>query len=334
MQKYQDILRDLQNKQYHPVYFLYGAESHYIDKISNYITNNVLSESERGFNQTISYGKDTDAANLISTAKRFPMMAPYQVVIVKEAQQLKKIDELSSYVENPAKSTILVLCYQKEKLDKRTKFALALKKNAVILESKRLYDNKIPEWIKNHVKRSGYDIAPKACMLLSEYLGNDLNKIENELSKLILNIKQGEIIDESLIDKYIGISKDFNIFELNAAIGNRNSTRAYKIINYFSNNTKANPIVVTIGSLFTHFSRLFIYHKLKDKSKNSVASALGINPFFVSEYQSTANKFNYLQTIESISLIREYDLKSKGVNNASAAEGELLKELTFKILHC
>ncbi|MCD4744842.1 MAG: DNA polymerase III subunit delta [Bacteroidales bacterium] len=330
---FNQVITDLKNKIYYPVYFLSGEESFFIDEISNFIENNVLSESEKEFNQTVLYGRETNVPMIISYAKRFPMMSNYQVIIVKEAQDIQKIEELLSYIQNPLKSTLLVIIYKYKKIDKRKTFAKTIVKNGVLFESSKLYDNQIPDWINNYLKQKGYTISIKASTLLSEFLGTDLNKIVNEITKLIINIPENSEITDVLIEQNIGISKDFNIFELQKAIGKKNIFKANQICNYFVANPKDNPLVKTISILYIFFSKLLIYHQLMDKSRNNVASALSIKPFFVYDYQIAAKNFSFENVSNIISCLREYDMKTKGVGNISTKEGELLKELLFKILH-
>ena len=331
--KFNEILANLRKKVYQPVYFLMGDETYFIDEICDYIANNVLNESEKEFNQTVLYGKDTDVATIISESKRFPLMGEHSVVIVKEAQNIRKIEDLEVYLEQPQLSTILVICYKYKTLDKRKKFAKELAKKAVLFESKKLYDNQIPDWIQNYLSKHNYSIHPKAAFLLSEYLGADLGKITNELDKLMLIIEKGQEITSDIIERNIGISKDFNNFELNNAMARKDVLRANLISNYFAANPKDNPFVVTISVLFGFFHKTLIYHTLKDKSKNTVASALKINPFFVKDYELAARNYSKSKLLKIISLLREYDLKSKGVNNSSITDGELIKELVYKILH-
>ena len=330
---FEQILNDLKNKIYYPVYFLAGEESYYIDEISDYIEDNVLTDIEKEFNQTVIYGRETDVLSIISNAKRYPMMANYQVVIVKEAQNVLKIEELLSYIENPLDSTLLVINYKYKKVDKRKSFFKQVDKKGVLFESKKLYDNQIAGWINSYVRERGYDITPKASAMLTEFLGTDLSKVVNEITKLILNVPEKATINDELVERNIGISKDFNIFELQNAIGTRNILKANQIANYFAANPKENPLVKTTTILFGFFSKLMIYHQLKDKSRNSVASALSINPFFVKDYQVATKNYSLQKLSGIISLLKEYDLKSKGVNNISTTDGELLKELLFKILH-
>jgi len=330
---FDQIIDKLKNKIYYPVYFLAGEEAYYIDEISDYIEKNVLTDTEKEFNQTIIYGRDTSVPAIISAAKRYPMMANYQVVIIKEAQDVQKIEELDHYVENPLQSTLLVINYKYKKIDKRKTFSKLVEKKGVLFESKKLYDNQVPEWINNFAGQRGYRITPKATAMLSEYLGTDLSKIVNEISKLILNIPANAEINESLVEQNIGISKDFNIFELQNAIGTRNIVKANQIANYFAASPKENPLVKTILMLFSYFTKLLIYHQLTDKSRNNVASALSVSPLFVRDYEIAGRNYNQKKLAAIISLLHEYDLKSKGVNNVSTAEGELLRELLFKILH-
>lgn len=344
MSDFTQILSDLKKKVYHPVYFLMGEETYFIDAISDYIENNVLNETEREFDQTVIYGRDTDLGTILGTAKRFPMMSSYQVVIVKEAQNIRefgakeKTDKddkppFQAYIENPQKSTILVICYKYKSLDKRTSLAKSIAKHAVLFESKKLYENQVPDWIIGYLKNKGHAISPKAAVLLTEYLGNDLSKIANELDKLMINIPKGAEVTEQHIQDNIGISKDYNIFELQTALGKRDVLKANRIIKYFASNPKDNPLVVTLSSLYNYFSKLLIYHFTPDKSKSGIASALGVHPFFVGDYEKAAKNFPPQKLRAIVAYLRDYDLKSKGIDSGSVPEGELLKELVFKILH-
>jgi DNA polymerase III subunit delta len=332
---FETILNDLHNKIYYPVYFLYGEEAYFIDEISDYIEKNVLSESEKEFNQTIIFGKDTNVPTLISYARRFPMMANYQVIIVREAQDIDKIEDLIPYVEKPVKSTLLVFCYKYEKIDGRKSFYKTIQKTGVLFESPRIYDDRIPEWIHQYVKKMNYTITPKACTLLAEFLGNDLSKIVNEIGKLIINIPAGGEITEEYIERNIGISKDFNVFELQKALGRKDVYKANQIIRYFASNPRENPLVKVIPILYSFFSKTLIFHHLADKSRNNAAASLSVNPFFLTDYQVTAKNYSVGKLVSIISVLREYDLKAKGVDNNSTnvPDGELMKELVFKILH-
>jgi DNA polymerase III subunit delta len=330
---FENLMSDLKHQIYHPLYLLHGEESYFIDVVSDFIEKNILNDQEKEFNQTIVYGKDSNVFTLMSYAKRFPMMANYQVLIVKEAQDLDKIEEFLPYAESPLTSTILVLCYKYSKFDKRRALFKAIEKKGISFESAKFYDNKIPEWINDYLHHRNYSITPKAAALLTEFLGADLAKIVNEIQKLLINVPAGEEINEEYVEKNIGISKDFNVFELQKALAKKDVVKANQIIHYFAANLRENPLVKVIPILYSFFSKILLYHYLPDKSKNSVAAALSVNPFFVADYQLAAKSYPVSKTISVISNLREYDLKSKGVDNGSAGDGELMKELIFKILH-
>lgn len=331
---YEDIISDLKNRIFKPVYFLAGEESYYIDLITEYIQEKVLPESEKAFNQIILYGDDTNIASIIDTARRFPMMSSHQVLIIKEAQSLKKLDDLIIYLEKPLLSTILVFNYKYKTIDKRTRLYKTLENNGIYFESARVRDYLIPAWIERYLMLKGIKTDPSAGAMLTEYLGTDLHKIVNELDKLIITLPAGKpFITTALIEKNIGISKDYNNFELQKAIGEKNILKANIIIHYFANNPKDNPITLSIASLFGFFSKLLTFHYLTDKSKNNVAAVLKVNPFFVKEYENSASKYDASKTMQIISFLRIYDLKSKGFGDPGTEPGDLLKELVYKILH-
>jgi DNA polymerase III subunit delta len=331
---FEEILSQLKNKVYQPIYFLMGEEPYFIDIISDYIADNVLDESEKSFNQTTFYGKDSDINTIINTARRFPMMASYQVVVVKEAQLLKDLDNLIYYIEKPLSSTILVISYKYGMLDKRKKLYTSLTKNALVFESPKLYEDQIPSWIGAYVKARKCTIETPAALMMVEFLGDDLSKIANELDKLIITLPvENRTITPSHIEKNIGISKDYNNFELQKALIHKDILKANRIVNYFGQNQNLNPITLTLSILFSFFSKLLLYHTLADKSQKNAATALKIRPFFVKDYELASKRYPLKKTMEVISNLREYDLKSKGVNNTSTPAGELLKELVYKILH-
>ncbi|NAY90852.1 DNA polymerase III subunit delta [Muricauda sp. JGD-17] len=333
MERIKEIVAAIDARRPKPIYFLMGEEAYYIDKISQYIAKNLLTEEERGFNQMVLYGKDTQIDEIIGNAKRFPMMADYQVVIVKEAQHLSRnIESLVNYVENPQHSTVLVICYKYKKLDKRKKLYKAVQKNGELFESKKLYENQVAEWIRRTLAGKKYKISPKACVLLVEYLGTDLSKINNELDKLTLVVPPNEEITLEAIEKHIGISKDYNNFELKKAIGEKNVQKASRIMDYFAQNPKDNPFVVTITLLNTFFTQLLQYHGLKDHSPGNVAKVLGVNPYFVKEYTVAAKNYPMKTVSSVISSLRELDLKGKGVGASNLGQADLLKELLFKII--
>jgi DNA polymerase III subunit delta len=331
---YEEIISDLKKRIFKPLYFLAGEEPYYIDLIINYIEDKVLPEAEKAFNQIIVYGDDTSVPAIIDTARKFPMMASHQVVIVKEAQTLKKIEDLTIYLEKPLLSTILVFSYKYKTVDKRTKLYKALESHGAYFESPKLRDYQIPGWIEGYLMKKGIKTDPSASSMLTEYLGTDLHKIVNELDKLIITLPEGKpVITTSLIEKNIGISKDYNNFELQKAIGEKNILKANMIVHYFANNPKDNPITLSIASIFGFFSKLLTYHYLTDKSKNNVAAVLRVNPYFVKDYENSAIKYNVSKTVHIISLLRTYDMRSKGYGDPGTEPGDLLKELVFKILH-
>ena len=330
---FEQIVADIRKKIYYPVYLLHGEEPYFIDQITDLIEEVVLTDTEKEFNQTVIYGRDVNPGLIIDYAMRFPMMSNYQVVIVKEAQDIDKIDELQPYVERPQKSTILVIAHKYRKIDQRKSFAKLVDKNGVLFESAKIYENKIPAWIQEQIRSKGYTIAPQACQMLAEYLGNDLGRIINELQKLVINLPAGSMIDGAIIEKNIGISKDYNIFELQNALGKRDVMKANRIINYFAANPKLNPSVVVITLLFNYFMKVMIYHQLEDKSKSNVASALSVGQWFIKDYEEAAENYTFRKLRAVIGILREADLRLKGVNNASTDEGELLKEIVYRILH-
>ena len=330
---FDDILDNLKKKIYHPIYFLMGEETYFIDQISDYINRHVLTEAEKGFNQHILYGKDTDIDKIITYARRFPMMANHQVIIVREAQNIKKIEDLEAYVKNPLNSTILVLNYKYKTIDKRKTFSKLIGQKGVLFESKKIYDNQLPDWIKGYLSKRNHTIAPQASAMLAEYLGTDLSKVSNELNKLIISLPENTKITADHIEKNIGISKDYNIFELQNALGERNILKSNQIINYFSANQSANPFPRTISSLFQFFMKILTYHFLEDKSQNSVASNLGVHPFFAKSYIAAAKRFPIKKVVEIITILREFDMKSKGLGNVSSGIVDLQKEMIYKILH-
>ncbi len=331
---YTEIIKSLRAKEYKPVYFLHGEESFYIDAISDYIEKKVLSEGEKSFNQTIYYGKDTEPKTLIDTACRYPMMASHQVVILKEAQEMKSLHDLQLYVEKAVPSTILVICHKHKKLDARTKFAKSLKANAVLFESKKLYDNQVPDWIVDYLKGKKLKINSNASQLIAEYLGTNLSKIANELDKLAINLSAGTVIDEKHIQDNIGISKDYNVFELQKALGQRSVLKTNRIIQYFIANPSKNPLVMVVGTLYNYFSKIYMLHFLRSLPDRELSSALKLrSEYFLREYKSTARNYNLAKTQNVIAVLKEYDLKSKGVDSDSTPEGELMKEMVYKIMH-
>lgn len=328
------IVNDIKGGSIKPIYFLMGEEPYYIDKLSDYIEENVLSDDEKGFNQTVMYGRDVTIEDIIGTAKRYPMMAERQVVIVKEAQDLSKtIDKLESYAENPMPSTVLVICYKYKTLDKRKKVTKELAKSGIVYESKKLYENQVGEWIKRVLQGKNYGIEPKASAMLVEFLGTDLSKINNELEKLQIILPKGSTITPKDIEENIGFSKDFNNFELINALGSKNQLKAYQIVNYFAENEKANPLVVTTGTVFGFFVKLLKYHGLKDRNPKNVAAVLAVNPYFLKDYDIALKQYPMKKVSQIVGTLRDIDVKSKGVGANAMPTGDLLKEMLVKIFN-
>lgn len=328
------ITKDIKAGNIKPVYFFMGDEPYYIDKLTDFIQENILQEHERDFNQTIIYGRDTTIEEVVSNAKRYPMMADRQVVIVREAQELSRyIDKLESYVENPQPTTVLVFAYKYKTLDKRKRVTKLLEKFGVVFESKKLYDNQVGDWIKRVLSGQGYAIEPKASSILVEFLGTDLSKISNELDKLKIILHKGHTITAKDIEENIGFSKDFNNFELRSALGEKNQLKSYQIVDYFAQNPKDHPLVVTTGMVFSYFSQLLQYHGLKDKSKFNVAKELKINPFFVKDYELAARNYPMRKVSAIVGTLRDIDVKSKGVGAASMTQHDLLKEMLINIFN-
>ncbi|HOZ75387.1 MAG TPA: DNA polymerase III subunit delta [Flavobacterium sp.] len=326
------IVNDIKAQNIKPIYFLMGEEPYYIDRLSDYIEQNVLSEDEKGFNQTVLYGRDVSMDDIVSSAKRYPMMAERQVIIVKEAQDLSKsIDKLESYAENPMPTTVLVFCYKYKTLDKRKKVTKQLEKNGLVYESKKLYENQVGDWIKRVLQGKGYSIEPKASAMLVEFLGTDLSKINNELEKLQIILPQGTAISAKHIEENIGFSKDYNVFELRKAIGERNELKAYKIIQYFADNPKDNPIVLITGQVFSFFSNLLLYHGLKDKNPKNVATVLKVNPFFIKDYDVALRNYPMKKVSNIVANLRQIDVKSKGVGANALPVSDLMKEMLIGI---
>lgn len=329
---FESLMNDLKKGSYHPLYFLHGDESYFIDQLVTFCEEQILDESEKAFNLCVLYGRDCNHVTVIDQARRFPMMSPYQVVIVKEAQHMRDLADLEKYVASPSESTILVISYKNKKLDRRTKFAKAVAKHGIVFESKKLYANQVPGWINSYLSKRGYSIGPKDNQLISEYLGNDLSRITNELSKMMINL-EGKLIDQSAIEKHIGISKDYNIFELQSALASRDASRSYRIIKYFIQNPKNHPMVLLLGGLYSYFSKIYILHGLGRVPDRAVMQALKLSsPYFVAEYRTAAKKYSRQQTEKVIRMLREYDLRSKGVDNDHFSHEDLLQEMIYRIL--
>ncbi len=331
--KYAEIVKNIKAGNFAPIYFLMGEETYHIDQLTKLIEKVALPEDQQSFNQTVLYGRDTDVNTIIGEAKRYPMMADRVVVIVREAQDIRMIENLEKYLENIQPTTVLVIAYKYKTIDKRKKLYKLLSNGHVVFESKKLYDNQIPDWIGSNLAQRGFNSSMKARVLLAESLGSDLGRIDSELEKLELVAEKGSTIDEQIVEDNIGISKDFNNFELITALGKKQLLKALTIQKYFAANPKDNPLVVTIGLLFGFFSKLMIVHQAQDKTPGGLAKLLGVNPYFVRDYQEGAVNYDLKKLARIISYLRECDVRSKGIRNATTADGELLKELIFKIIH-
>ena len=336
----QQILNDLKNNQYAPVYFLQGEETYYIDKISDYIEENALEESQKGFNQMVFYGRDTDLKTILTNARRFPMMSDRQVVIVKEAKDISDFNQeasqklLEEYLKNPQPSTILVFCYKHKKVDGRKSIGKLLSKETVFLTTGKLYDSQLPDWISTYVKSKGYTITPKATLMLAENVGNDLERLSSEIEKILINFADPVEIDQHMVQKYVGISKEYNVFELQKALAVRNVKKANQIVNFFASNPQKNPVIPMIALLFSFYTKLLLIHFYikKGVQQSNLSSKLGINPYFMNEYIEAAKIYPNRKIIDNIHYLREADLQSKGIG-ANLDNGQILKELVYKLMH-
>lgn len=327
------IIKDIEAKRFKPIYFLHGEEAYYIDAITDAILKHALEDHEKDFNQSIYYGKDSDAASLMAEAKGYPMMAERRVVVLKEAQDFRGLEDLAPYFDAPSNETVFVVNYKYKNYDSRKKSIKAAQKNGLVFKSAKVPEYRLADWIGSYVKSKGFGITPKATMLLAEFLGNDLSKIINEIEKLSILVESGTTINEIHIEENIGISKDYNVFELINAISVRDVTKALKIVDYFYHNPKATSIIMVISNLFNHFSRLMKIHFMENKSKDAIASALRIPPFVANQMLASAKIYNPKKLAANIAILHEFDLKSKGVGNSSFPEGELMKEMVFRLMH-
>lgn len=326
------IISDIRKGQFRPVYWLEGEEDFFIDQIIQFAEHKILPESEASFNLTIFYGRDAAWADVVNACRRYPMFAEKQVVIIKEGQDMKGIDKLESYVEKPLSSTLLFVAYKGKKVDGRTKLARLLKEKALLFTSKKIYDSALPDWTSELVTAKGFSITKKALFLLIDHIGNDLSRLSNEIDKLALNLKNREKITEDDIEQFVGVSKEFNVFELQQAIAQRDLYKAVRIVNYFGSNPKAAPTQLIFPSLYNFFSKVQVVYSVPTKDERSVATALGVNSFFVKDYVSTATRFSYTEIEKILLLLYEYNLRNLGVNDAGTDDAELLKEMVVKMI--
>jgi DNA polymerase-3 subunit delta len=333
LSSFQSILSDLKKGQFAPIYLFEGEEPFFIDELTDYIEEHALDEAGKAFDQVVMYGRESDGMQVVDEAKRFPMLGERRVIIVKEAQDLKQMDALLGYIKQPMPNNILVLAHKYKKLDGKTTIAKQLRQHSVHFESKKLYDNQIPAWVEEHLKTYGYHITPKAAALLAEFVGADLSRLSNELQKLTLVVPPSSNITPEDIERNIGISKDYNNFELVNALAHKDVLKANKIIKYFGDNPKDHPGVVLTAVLYNYFSKVMVAHYTTDKSPRGLAVALKINPFFAKDYMVGMQNYNMNKLIKIISYLREFDTRGKGVNNVSTSSYDLMRELVFKILH-
>ena len=326
------IISDWKKEIYKPVYWLEGEEEYFIDKVVEHAETSILNESETAFNLTVFYGKDAEWASVVNACRRYPMFAEKQVVLLKEAQQMRDIEKLEPYIENPLSSTIFVVSYKDKKIDGRTRLAKLLKEKSVLLSTKKLYDNQLPGWTEELVESKGHSISQKALILLVDHIGNDLSRIENEIEKMLINLGDRKAITEEDVEKYVGVSKDFNAFELQGALATKNLSKAIRIIQYFEANPKVAPIQLILPSLYGFFSKVFMIYGLNTKDEKTVATSLGIPPFFIREYLKAASLFSYPEIERLLLLLSEYNLKSVGINSVATSDASLLKEMVVKMI--
>jgi DNA polymerase-3 subunit delta len=333
------VIKDLKGGKYAPVYFLQGEEPFYIDFISDLIEKNCLKDAEKSFNQTVLYGKDINMNTVLQNAKRFPMMSERQVVIIKEAQEISDFGKEASdklftaYIEKPLPSTVLVFCYKYKTLDARKTITKNIDKFCVLVNSKKMYDNQLPDWISGYFNDKKFKITSKGAIMMSDFIGNNLSRLANESDKLLINLKEGQEVNEDLIEKYVGISKEFNVFELQKALVKKDVVKSNQIVNYFEANPKNNPLIPIVSVLFGFFSKVLLVHATDDKSEGALAKMLQVNPFFVKDYLYASKSYPLSKVTGIIHNLRQADLMSKGIDNVSAGDGQILRELIFKILH-
>lgn len=326
------IINDWKKKSFKPVYWFEGEEEFFIDKAIEYAEHHILAESEASFNLSIFYGKDANWADVINACKRYPMFAERQVVLLKEAQQMRDVEKLETYIDNPLSSTIFVVSYKDKKLDARKKFAKLVKEKGVLVSTKKMYEKELPQWTQELLQAKGLTITPKGLALVVEHIGNDLTRIENEIDKLSVNLGKRTSITEDDIEKYIGVSKDFNVFELQSALAAKDLSRSIRIIQYFEANPKAAPIQLILPSLYSFFSKVFMVFGANAQDERAIATAIGVNPFFMKDYIQAARLYTYPGVEKALLLLHNYNLKSVGVGSSGTDDASLMKEMIVKIM--
>ncbi len=328
-----ELIKDAKAKNFKPIYLLHGEEPLFIDLVSEALVENALEEHERDFNLTTAYGKDALAVQLINEAKAYPTMAERRVVILREAQSFGEIADLEPYFSKPNPQTVFILCYKYKTLDARSAVFKAIKSNGIVFKSEKIKDYKMLDFIKRMAKDLGYSLSEKAAIMLYEFLGTDLSKIQGELEKLSLLVEKGSQINEVHVEENIGISKDYNLFELTNAIAERDVPKAFQIVHYFEANPKNGPLVAVVGNLFNFFASLMRMHFLKGVSDGEIAKKIGMHPYVVGKYKNYLRVYNPKKISANIATLHEYDLKSKGIDNSHFTEGELMRELVFKLMN-
>lgn len=326
------IIQDWQKGTFKPVYWLEGEEEYFINKVVDFAEHKILNENEAGFNLTVFYGKDADWTAVLNACRRYPMFSERQVVLLKEAQQMRDIEKLEPYIENPLHSTIFVVSYKEKRVDGRTRLAKILKEKGVVLTTKKIYENQVPEWTKDLIEEKGLTITQKALRLVADHIGNDLSRIENEIEKLSVNLGKRKNITEEDIEEYVGVSKDFNVFELQSALASKDIEKAVRIVQYFEANPKSAPIQLILPSLYGFFSKVFMVYGVNSRDEKTVAQALGVNAWFVKDYIKATQVYNYAGVEKILLLLHNYNLKSIGVNSINTTDGSLLKEMIVKMI--
>jgi DNA polymerase-3 subunit delta len=326
------ILTEWRKKNYKPVYLFEGDESYFIDKLTTYAENKILTEAEASFNLSVFYGKDANWIDIINAARRYPMFADRQVVILKEAQQMRDLEKLAQYVEKPLSSTVFIIAHKEKKLDGRTSLAKLIKDKGEIVSTKKLYENQLPDWTSEMVQSKGHTISPRALALLIDHIGNDLSRIENEVDKILVNLADRKDISEDDVEKYVGISKEYNSFELQNALAKKNLGKAIQIINYFESNPKAAPIQLILPTLYNLFSKTYMIFGQNASDDKLVAANIGVSPFFVKDYLATAKNYGFNGTENALLLLHHYNLRSVGVNDTGTSDASLLKEMVVKMM--
>jgi DNA polymerase-3 subunit delta len=327
-----NIIQEWQKGVFKPIYWLEGEEEYFIDKVVDYAEHKILTEKEAAFNLSVFYGKDADWAAVINACRRYPMFAEKQVVLLKEAQQMRDLEKLDAYIDSPLKSTVFVVSYKEKKVDGRTRLAKILKEKGVVLTTKKIYDSQLPEWSKELIEAKGFTISQKALRLLVDHIGNDLTRIENEIEKISVNLGKRKNITEEDIEEYVGVSKDFNVFELQAALAGKDIEKAIRIIQYFEGNPKVAPIQLILPSLYGFFSKIFMIYGVQSRDEKTVAQAIGVHPFFIKDYLKATQVYTYAGIEKVLLLLHAYNLKSIGVNNTGTSDGSLLKEMVVKMI--